>query len=70
VADIISIDKKLDLVKDKRAALIRRRKVLAVQKVFQCTHCALRVEMREMRHPNRAKSRSRRKASPKSKGPI
>jgi Pyruvate/2-oxoacid:ferredoxin oxidoreductase delta subunit len=44
VADIISIDKKLDLVKDKKAALIRRRKVLAVQKVFQCTHCALKCE--------------------------
>jgi Pyruvate/2-oxoacid:ferredoxin oxidoreductase delta subunit len=44
VADIISIDKKLDLAKDKKAALIRRRKVLAVQKVFQCTHCALKCE--------------------------
>ncbi len=44
MADIISIDKKLDLVKDKKAALIRRRKVLAVQKVFQCTHCALKCE--------------------------
>jgi Pyruvate/2-oxoacid:ferredoxin oxidoreductase delta subunit len=44
LADIISIDKKLDLVKDKKAALIRRRKVLAVQKVFQCTHCALKCE--------------------------
>ena len=44
MADIISIDKKLDLAKDKKAALIRRRKVLAVQKVFQCTHCALKCE--------------------------
>jgi Pyruvate/2-oxoacid:ferredoxin oxidoreductase delta subunit len=44
VADIISIHKKLDLVKDKKAALIRRRKVLAVQKVFQCTHCVLKCE--------------------------
>jgi Pyruvate/2-oxoacid:ferredoxin oxidoreductase delta subunit len=44
VADIISIDKKLDLAKDKKAALIRRRKVLAVQKVFQCTHCSMKCE--------------------------
>jgi Pyruvate/2-oxoacid:ferredoxin oxidoreductase delta subunit len=44
VADIISIDKKLDLAKDKKAALIRRRKVLAVQKVFQCTHCSRKCE--------------------------
>jgi Pyruvate/2-oxoacid:ferredoxin oxidoreductase delta subunit len=44
VADIISLDKKLDLAKDKKAALIRRRKVLAVQKVFQCTHCSLKCE--------------------------
>ena len=44
LADIISIDKKLDLAKDKKAVLIRRRKVLAVQKVFQCTHCALKCE--------------------------
>ena len=44
MADIISLDKKLDLAKDKKAALIRRRKVLAVQKVFQCTHCSLKCE--------------------------
>ncbi len=44
VADIISLDKKLDLAKDKKTALIRRRKVLAVQKVFQCTHCSLKCE--------------------------
>jgi Pyruvate/2-oxoacid:ferredoxin oxidoreductase delta subunit len=44
LADIISIDKKLDLAKDKKAALIRRRKVVTVQKVFQCTHCALKCE--------------------------
>jgi hypothetical protein len=44
VADIISIDKKLDLANDKKAAIIRRRKVSAVQKVFQCTQCALKCE--------------------------
>jgi Pyruvate/2-oxoacid:ferredoxin oxidoreductase delta subunit len=30
--------------KTKKAALIRRRKVLAVQKVFQCTHCSMKCE--------------------------
>jgi hypothetical protein len=44
VADIISIDEKLDLAKEKKAELIRKRKVLAVQKVFQCTHCAFKCE--------------------------
>jgi hypothetical protein len=44
VADIISIDEKLDLAKGKKAALIRKRKVMAVQKVFQCTHCAFKCE--------------------------
>lgn len=44
MADIISIDEKLDLAKEKKAELIRKRKVLAVQKVFQCTHCAFKCE--------------------------
>ena len=44
MADIISIDEKLDLAKGKKAALIRKRKVMAVQKVFQCAHCAFQCE--------------------------
>jgi len=40
VADIIKIDDKLQLSKTKKAALARHRKILAVQKVFHCTHCA------------------------------
>ena len=44
MADIISIDEKLDLAKEKKAKLIKKRKVLAVQKVFQCTHCAFKCE--------------------------
>ena len=44
MADVISLDDKLELAKDKKAALIRRRKVLAVQKVFQCTQCAFKCE--------------------------
>ena len=40
MADVISIDNKLQLAENKKAALIRKRKILAVQKVFHCTHCA------------------------------
>ncbi|MBW1836989.1 MAG: hypothetical protein JRF71_07350 [Deltaproteobacteria bacterium] len=40
MADIISIDNKLQLAENKKTALIRKRKILAVQKVFHCTHCA------------------------------
>ena len=44
MADIISIDNKLQLSKDKKTELIRRRKISAVQKVFQCTHCTFKCE--------------------------
>ena len=44
VADVISIDKKLLLSKEKEAALTRKRKIQAVQKVFHCTHCASKCE--------------------------
>ena len=44
MADIISLENKLQLSKDKRADLIRKRKISAVQKVFQCTHCAFKCE--------------------------
>jgi hypothetical protein len=44
VADIISIDEKLSQSREKRDALIRRRKIQAVRKVFQCTHCAIKCE--------------------------
>ena len=40
MADVISINNKLQLAEGKKAELIRRRKILAVQKVFHCTHCA------------------------------
>ena len=62
MADIISLDKKLDLAKDKKAALIRRRKVLAVQKVFQCTHCSLKCEKcgTQIEHDPDARAQTRR----------
>ncbi len=44
MADVISLDKKLEITKNKKAELIRKRKVLAVQKVLQCTQCALKCE--------------------------
>lgn len=44
MADIISIDNKLQLSKDKKTELIRKRKISAVQKVFQCTHCTFKCE--------------------------
>ena len=44
VADIISFDNKKDLAREKQAAQVKRRKVLAVQKVFQCSHCAYKCE--------------------------
>jgi hypothetical protein len=44
VADIISFGNKKGIAKDKQAVQIKKRKVLAVQKVFQCTHCAYKCE--------------------------
>jgi len=44
MADVISIDEKLALAKDKREALVRRRKIEAVRKVLQCTQCAFKCE--------------------------
>ncbi|MFC1798900.1 hypothetical protein ACFLZL_03745 [Thermodesulfobacteriota bacterium] len=44
MADIISIDDKLQLTKEKKADLVRKRKISAVQKVFQCTHCNFKCE--------------------------
>jgi hypothetical protein len=44
VADVISIDKKIQLSKEKKDELIRKRKLLAVKKVFQCTHCSFKCE--------------------------
>jgi len=39
MADIISLDEKLQLPRKKRAAIIKKRKISAVQKVFQCAQC-------------------------------
>ena len=44
MAEIISLNAKLQMSQDKRDALIRKRKILAVQKVFHCTRCAQKCE--------------------------
>ena len=44
MADIISLNDKLQRAEEKRAACDRRRKIRAVQKVFQCSRCALKCE--------------------------
>ena len=44
MSNIISINHKLQLAKEKKADLVKKRKMLAVHKVFQCTHCAFKCE--------------------------
>ncbi len=44
VTNIISLDTKLKLTESKKAALIQKRKILAVKKVFQCMQCAFKCE--------------------------
>ena len=44
VADVISIDNKLQLSEGRKKEILKKRKVLAVQKVLQCTRCALKCE--------------------------
>ena len=41
---IIQLDDKLQHSKEKRAEIIRKRKILAVQKIFQCIHCVFKCE--------------------------
>jgi hypothetical protein len=44
VAEIISLDNKLQLSKHKKSELVKKRKLLAVRKVFQCTQCSYKCE--------------------------
>lgn len=44
MAEIISLDNKLQISKHKKSELVRKRKLLAVRKVFQCTHCSFKCE--------------------------
>jgi hypothetical protein len=44
VADVISLNKKLRFSAKQEAAVKKKQKIMAVQKVFQCTHCMLKCE--------------------------
>ena len=44
MTNIIQLDKKLKHAKEKKAEIIKKRKILAVQKVFQCKQCAFKCE--------------------------
>ena len=44
MANIISFKDKKGLAEEKEASIIKKRKVLAVRKVFQCTHCTFKCE--------------------------
>ena len=41
---IISLDDKLKCTQEKHDAIIRKRKLLAVRKIFRCTHCSSKCE--------------------------
>lgn len=44
MADIISLDNKLELTREKKAALRRQQKAVAVRRVLQCTSCSFKCE--------------------------
>lgn len=44
MAEIISMDKKRQLSEKAKADIVKKRKIVAVQKMFQCTHCKLKCE--------------------------
>jgi hypothetical protein len=44
VAEIIPLDDKLELSREKKATLRRRQKAVAVRRVVQCTSCSLKCE--------------------------
>lgn len=44
MAVILSLDKKLELARAKKDEVLKKRKILAVQKTFQCARCAIKCE--------------------------
>ena len=44
MGNIISLDKKIKFTQQKQDAIVRKRKLLAVRKIFRCTHCAAKCE--------------------------
>ena len=41
---LISLDAKLKQTQEKQDAIVRKRKLLAVRKIFRCTHCTSKCE--------------------------
>lgn len=44
MGNIISLDKKLKRTREQQNAIARKRKLLAVRKIFRCTHCVAKCE--------------------------
>jgi hypothetical protein len=44
MSKVISLDDKLKLTARDKAQVMRKRKIMAVRQVFQCTHCASKCE--------------------------
>jgi hypothetical protein len=44
MADIISLEGKIDVSREKKASLRRQQKAIAVRRVFQCTSCSFKCE--------------------------
>lgn len=44
MSKVIPLDDKLKLSAAQKAAVLRKQKIMAVRKVFQCTHCASKCE--------------------------
>lgn len=44
MGNVIPLDEKLDLLKNKKEALDRKRKIQAVRNVFRCVRCAFKCE--------------------------
>jgi len=44
MAEVIPIDNRRQLAEDKKREIIRKRKVLAVRKIFQCARCAFKCD--------------------------
>jgi Pyruvate/2-oxoacid:ferredoxin oxidoreductase delta subunit len=44
LADVISLNEKIQLSKEKTSEIMLRRKILAVQKLIQCSQCAMKCE--------------------------
>ncbi len=44
MGEIISLNSKIQLAKEKKAVIIRRRQIQAIQRIFQCTQCTFKCE--------------------------